>query len=179
MSFKVQKGLVNYNEFAVFFDAWLAHDPNDPGYSPEPEEYQRWSKVRDYNFDKDGTSQYQIDVDDLMYLANEWAWAACWKQSQLDLFDYILMEMAMGGGGMEMLSMPMSFGFASPQEPQPEPVKRTTAELVSLAEGIYGIIEYVDSVEKTDENAENLYDIKVFLEDVLRDLQEEHQQKKT
>ena len=73
-----------------------------------------------------------------------------------------------------MMMEPMSFGFAGlPAEPGPEPVELSTAELVSLVEGIYGIIKYVDSVEKTHENAENFYEIKAFLEGVLRDLQAE------
>jgi len=59
-------------------------------------------------------------------------------------------------------------------EPKPEEAELSTAELASLAEGIYAIIEYVDTaIEEDHENAENLSDMKTFLKDVLKDSQAE------
>ena len=116
-------GIVNNYEFAEFAVWWLAHDPNDPGYTPDPEEYAIWSSARDYNFDKIGTSLYQIDVDDLMTIANDWAWIACWKQSQFDHFDSMVTAMATGGAeSMMMTPMAMSsMCVAYETVPVPEP----------------------------------------------------------
>jgi len=84
-----------------------------------------------------------------------------------------------GGGGESMMMYPMetsSTSFVYEPEPEPEPVERTTAEFVSFVEGIYDIIEHLDaSIEQDHENAENLCEIKTFLEDVLRELEAERQ----
>ena len=177
-------GLVNYAEFAEFADVWLIRDPNDPGIITDPnfsddpdyaspETLAMWIEKWDsfYNLDDEGTSEYMIDVYDLVVIANDWAWAACWKQSQLNLFENIIMEMMMGGGSEDIMFATELAQLSSFTVFDPVPVERTTAELVSFVEGIYGIIEYVDSVEETHENAENLYDIKAFLEEVLKEMQ--------
>ncbi len=160
-------GMVNYYEFAMFADEWLEGDPNYFGDPTNEDERNAWIKARKYNFNGD----HEINLADLMYLAHDWAWIACWKQSQFD-------NMMMMGGGESMEMYPMEMGFAVlPDEPEPapapEPVERTTAEMVSFVKGIYDIIEYVDAVGETHENAENLYEIKTFLEGVLQDLQAE------
>ncbi|MCK5566063.1 MAG: right-handed parallel beta-helix repeat-containing protein, partial [Planctomycetes bacterium] len=109
-------GLVNNYEFAMFSKAWLAHDPNEPDYAPsDPNEYAIWSRARDYNFDKDGDSQYVIDSADLLKLANDWAWQACWKD-----FDRGFAMMGMGGDG-EMTAMPMGMDMMVIEAPAVEP----------------------------------------------------------
>jgi len=180
-------GLVNYIEFAAFGEVWLNRDPNDPGIITDPNfaddpDYadpetlamlrEKWDSF--FNLNDTGSSEYMIDTDDLVVIAQDWAWIACWKESQLDILDNMTMAMSMGGGeSMAMEVTPMSFGFeALSKEPEPEQIELSTPELVSLVEGIYAIIEYVDTaIEEGHENAENLYEMKDFLEEVLLDLQ--------
>jgi hypothetical protein len=182
-------GIVNNAEFARFASMWLMRDPNDPGiitdpnFSSDPDYadpetlamwFEKWDAF--YNLDNDGNSQYMIDVDDLMVVAADWLWIACWKESQMDIFEDMATSMAMGGGeGMAMM-MPMAFGFGfeSFTEPVPEQEPElSTGEVFSLAEGIYSIIEYVDiTIEEGYENTDDLCEMKDFLEDVLQDLQE-------
>jgi hypothetical protein len=128
---------------------------------------QTWDPL--YNLDED----YDVDYGDFAVFAQNWLWRACWKQSPLDLME----TMAMGGGESMAMSSPMAFGFTALEEqtaPEPEEAELSTAELASLAEGIYAIIEFLDtSIEEGYENAENLYEMKDFLEGVLEDLQTE------
>ncbi len=106
-------GIVNYQEFAEFAEFWLLRDPNDPGIitdpnfsddpdyaSPETLEMwrEKWNSF--YNLDDTGTSEYMIDVDDLVVIAHDWLWIACWKESQLEWLESITMEMMSMGGGM-------------------------------------------------------------------------------
>ena len=158
-------GLVNNLEFAIFADAWLAHDPNDPGYSPDPEEYVRWSKVRDYNFDKNGTSQYQIDLADFVIFVEDWAWRACWKDLEKG---FSMMEM---GGGMQMMSMD-SVSSETLTAPQPEP---TIEEQIKQTEDA---LDFFDEVLKDEEvkqtiDLDNLQKVIDDLEDQLEALKDE------
>ncbi len=158
-------GLVNNKEFAIFFDAWLAHDPNDPGYSPDPEEYARWSKVRDYNFDKNGTSQYQIDIDDLMFLANDWLWQACWK----NLEGPWMMAMGRGmGQGMrlESVSLSQTAAIAKPE--------LTIEEQIAQAEDGLEFFEKLlkDKDVMEEVNTEDIYGLIDSLESLLYELKE-------
>jgi len=129
---------------------------------------QTWDPL--YNLDED----YDVDYGDFAVFAQEWLWRACWRQSPLDLME----TMAMGGGeGMAMMAMPVemsvSVSLAEP-EPEPEEAELSTAELASLVEGIYAIIEYIDTaIEEDLENTDDLYEMKDFLEGVLQDLQAE------
>ena len=176
-------GTVDSCELVVFAGAWLTRDPNDPGIITDPNfaddpDYARpetlamWRENWDplYNLDGD----YDVDYGDFAVFAQEWLWRACWKQSQLDLME----TMAMGGGeSMAMMTEPVVLGFAALEEEtasEPEEAELSTAELASLAEGIYAIIEYVDTaIEEGHENIEELYEMKEFLEGVLQDLQAE------
>jgi hypothetical protein len=182
-------GIVNNAEFADFASMWLMRDPNDPGIITDPnfsddpdyadsETLAMWFEKWDvfYNLDSTGSSQYMIDIDDLMVIAADWLWIGCWKESQMDLFEDMATTMAMGGGEGMMMMLPMSFGFEYFTEPvpEPEPEELSTGEIFSLAEGIYDIIEYVDiAIEEGYENTDDLLEMKDFLEDVLQDLQEE------
>ena len=124
---------------------------------------QTWDPL--YNLDGD----YDVDYGDFAVFAQDWLWRTCWRQSPLDLME----TMAMGGGeGMLAMSVEMSSVSVSLAEPEPEDAELSTAELASLAEGIYEIIKYIDTaIEEGYENAENLYELKDFLEGVLQDLQ--------
>ena len=175
-------GIVNNYEFAMFSYVWLIHDPEDPAVVADPnytdaetlaEWQEKWNDI--YNLDGSvGTSQYVIDAGDLIVLAGEWLDVPCWMQSLLDKFDD---DMAMAMGGESMMMMPMGFmsmAYEPEPEPAPEPVERSIAETVTFVEGIYDIIEYLDtSIEEDHENAENIYGMKTFLEGVLQDLQAE------
>jgi hypothetical protein len=80
-------GLVNNKEFALFNKAWLQYDPDinsDPNFSAN------WNEKCDLN--KDG----QVELNDIIILARNWSWKACWKK-----LDQGFVMMAMGGG-MEM-----------------------------------------------------------------------------
>ena len=182
-------GQVDSCELIELAGAWLTHDPNDPGIITDPnfaddpdyadpETLEMWRQTWDplYNLDGD----YDVDYGDFAVFAQNWLWRACWKQGPLDMMEM----MAMGGGeGMLALSevegmMSVEMGSVSmsltESEPKPEEAELSTAELASLAEGIYAIIEYVDTaIEEDHENAENLSDMKTFLKDVLKDSQAE------
>jgi hypothetical protein len=127
-----------------------------------------WRETWDplYNLDGD----YDVDYGDFAVFTQNWLWRTCWKQSPLDLME----TMAMGGGEGMMMPLVMDSVPMSLTEPEPEqkPGELSTAELASLAEGIYAIIEYVDTtIEEDYENTEDLYELKDFLEGVLQDLQ--------
>lgn len=173
-------GIVNNFEFVMFADAWFVHDPNEPGYTPDPIEYQIWSSVRHFNLDKTGSSQYYIDADDLSKFAIKWLSIPCWKQSLLDRF--VSMTAAMTGGESMMMApmtmSSMSLTIEPAPVPETEPEELTTKELYSLAEGIHAIIEHVDtSIDEDHKNAENLYEMKAFLVDVLQEMQMDRQKK--
>ncbi len=168
-------GTVDSCELVVFACAWLTHDPNDPGIITDPnfaddpdyadpETLAMWREEWDplYNLDGD----YDVDYGDFAVFAQDWLWRTCWKP-----------QSARGAQQSMAMSEPLASGFASLAKepaPEPEPAERTTAQLVSLMEGIYSIIEYVETaIEEGHENAENLCEMKDFLEGVLQDLQAE------
>jgi len=131
---------------------------------------QTWNPL--YNLDED----YDVDYGDFAVFAQDWLWRTCWKQSPLDLME--MMSMGSGEGMFALIGvggiMPVEMDSVSVSlaEPEPEEAELSTAELASLSEGIYQIIEYVDTaIEEGYENAEDLYEIKDFLEGVLQDLQ--------
>jgi hypothetical protein len=171
-------------ELIEFAGAWLTHDPNDPGIITDPnfagdpdyaspETLEMWRQTWEplYNIDGD----YDVDYGDFAVFAQDWLWRTCWKQSPLDLMEM----MAMGGGGEGMMMMPVAMGSVSISsmelEPKPEEAELATDQLASLIERVYGMIEYFDTaIEEGHENAENLYEMKAFLEQVLLDLQAEY-----
>ena len=157
----------------------ITTDPNfinDPNYV-DAETLAMWFETWDpfYNLNTDGDSEYMIDLADLMVLCEDspqvWLWIACWKQSQISYFE----SMAMGGASMTLAPMSMSLAFEPITVAEPEPVERSTAELVTFVEGIYEVIKCVDVyIEEDYENAENLYDMREFSEEVLLDLKKGH-----
>ena len=111
------------------------------------------------------TTKYITDLQDL---AGDWQWMSCEYMK-----DVPMQEMSMPmSSDMESMAMPMTISM---EETVPEPVERSAAELASIAEGIYDMIEYIGtSIEEDHENAENLYDMKTFLEDVLMEMQADY-----
>ena len=148
----------------MFSKAWLAHDPNEPDYDPsDPNEYAIWSSARDYNFDKDGDSQHQIDFADLLKLANDWLWQACWKD-----FDRGFAMMTMGGGGESMTAAPVqptSFVAAAPEPTIEERIEQTEDALDFFNE----VME--DEELKETINLDNLQKVIDALEAQLEELE--------
>jgi parallel beta-helix repeat protein len=134
-------GLVNYFEFAIFSDAWLAYDPNEV-IPPEtdPAIHAAWAKAKRCDFDED----YDIDIVDLIYLANDWLWQGCWKK--LDQ-GFAMMSM---GGGMEMMSLETA------AIPQPEP---TVEEQIEQYEYL---IDWLEILWKTDKSIRDAIDKDAF-----------------
>jgi uncharacterized repeat protein (TIGR01451 family) len=160
-------GIINFYEFSVFSGAWLSHDPNGPGGDPNG-----WNPI--CNLDASGTSQYVIDLDDLIaFVENDpqvWLWEACWRD------DGLYGSMAMGGGESMMaapMMEPMSFedaAFESVEETDPY-AAMSSDEVVFLVVGIHHVIDHIEiSLEKDHENAEKLTEAKDFLEEVLADI---------
>lgn len=94
-------GLVNLFEFNGLSKAWLGHDPNDPVWADpnvaDPNLSEGWYEWKyKYNFEPTGSSQYSIDLADLMTFLEDapWLWKACW----LDLEELQLQQMAFGSG---------------------------------------------------------------------------------
>ncbi|NLW84751.1 MAG: DUF1565 domain-containing protein [Phycisphaerae bacterium] len=106
-------GLVNLYEFNQFSRAWLSHDPNDPALTdpnhvdyyyltdPNSPGYVTPSSIAAWyphghaiNYVATGTSQYRIDLADLVFFLDNapWLWKACW----VDL-EEMQMQQMMGG----------------------------------------------------------------------------------
>ncbi len=110
-------GLVNMDEFGLFSQSWLGHDPNDPAWVADPNmlnpDYVHpilgparaalaWSSR--CNLASTGNSRYAIDIADLeMFVAEgNWLWQACWK---------VLSE-PLPAEAMTMMASPESFETA-------------------------------------------------------------------
>jgi hypothetical protein len=141
-------GIVNMVEFNRWARVWLAHDPDDPAIlnpghpdyeyltdpnSPgyvTPESRAAWyPDGYTFNYVAAGTSQYSIDLTDLLYWLEEapWLWVACWKTEAMQL------EMMMAGGS-EMLRM---VGFEPLLlETQAVPQKTVLEQMAELANAI-------------------------------------------
>lgn len=172
-------GLVNLYEFSAFSRAWLSRDPNDPSLPSDPNlidpnDFTNWNPACDLNED------YTVSLPDIVMFIDEapWLWRACW------LTDDSLFEMLVLSGGESMLmAMPLESlsaesGFAVPVELEAENpyADMSTAEVVSLVQGVYGVLEYVNTaITEDNENTENLLEIKDFLEDVLADIRASRQ----
>ena len=167
-------GIVNYEEFEYFSLAWLSHDPNDPAWIADPnladpdlsEDWYEWKYM--CNLDDLGDSEYEIDFADLDIFVNDWLWTACWKQSNIDRVE----SMMMATGGAESMMVPMGFAMT---EPEPEPAKLTEEQLIELVKGIYGIMSSLDESFLADElEEEKLDEFMDFFGSILLDLQEEY-----
>jgi hypothetical protein len=85
-------GLVNLFEFSGLSRAWLGHDPNDPVWLGDPnladpnlsEDWYDWKHK--YNYNPTGSSQYSIDLADLIAFLEDapWLWQACWLNENIE-----------------------------------------------------------------------------------------------
>lgn len=135
-------------EFNFFSKAWRAHDPDDPAIlnpghpdyeyltdpnSPgyvTPESLAVWyPDGYTFNYVATGTSQYAIDLSDLLYWLEEapWLWTACWRT------DILQPEMMMAGGG-EMLRMSVFEPLLL--ETQTVPEKTVMEQMAELVDAI-------------------------------------------
>jgi len=93
-------GIVNLVEFNAFSRAWLSRSPDeytDPNLI-DPNAIANWNPK--CNLADTGTSQYVIDLADLMNLVEDtpWLWIACWKLEEINA-----MTAMMSGGEESML----------------------------------------------------------------------------
>ena len=193
-------GFLNLEEFALFAQAWLGHDPNDPAFDPNdmsynpdlsdpncadyisPAQKAAWNPT--CNLIDSGKNAYSIDLADTMNFVDNgyWLWTACWKYSQIHRFENMMAAMmSSSGGGESMVATSMMSSMSMELTAAEATVETTDTEadyanmpipkLVSLVVGIHDIIDILEvSIEEDPENAENLYEAKEFLEDVLSDI---------
>ena len=172
-------GILNLKEYRYWAASWLSHDPNDPAINdPNHPDYDDLTDPNspDYidpnrtaawlpkcNLIDTGDSEYAIDLADLMeFLDNGWwLWEACWRKSQRDRFENMMMAM-------------MSMESTAIVAVEPKPAKPSEEEqLASLVMGIHAILAEIDkSIVEGHENSENLYDAVDYLKEVLLDLKE-------
>ena len=140
-------GLVNYEEFDLFAENYLLHDPNDssiitdpnfigdPNYV-DPETLEYWRQYWDpfYNLDDSGASEYEIDLADLDIFLGNWLWEACWRESYLS-------AMSVMAGGGESMMMGMSMEFTAPAA-----VEQEAPTLEELAEQLLKTLDWLDDI---------------------------------
>lgn len=192
-------GILNLEEFSPFAQAWLSHNPNDPAFDPNDVSYnpnlsdpnhadyispgQKAAWKTTCNLIDSGESAYSIDFADMMdFIDNgHWLWTACWKYSQMHRFENMMVAMMSSGGESTMMATPMMSSMSMELTATETTVETADTEtdyanmsipkLVSLVVGIHDIIDILEiSIEEDHENAENLCEVKEFLEDVLSDI---------
>ena len=148
-------GLVNLHEFAKFSRVWLAHDPNDPaltdpnhvdyfyltdpnspGYVTLSSKAAWYPDGHNFNYVTTGTSQYRIDLADLIFFLEDapWLWKACW----VDLEEMQMQQMMPGGGGEELLFIESAFEPVETIHLESPPVQEKSAleQILDLATAI-------------------------------------------
>jgi hypothetical protein len=164
------------HEYGGFARAWLSADPNnplcdpnDPGYVSDPNDpgfISEEDKLR-YRLRWDIDDDLDVDMADLALFCDEWLWTACWRDSQTYRFD--MMAMAMGGGESMMMTEPYAMESTTVDSVAIEGYQPPTLEQSAAA-----ILVYVNwYIEQNHPNTEALYDMKVFLEDTLKELRKE------
>jgi hypothetical protein len=169
-------GVINYEDFAVLSHAWLSCDPNTYPPPKDPEDEYIWY-VQRWGFQADLSQDGCVNLDDLVIFSEQtyenWLWTACWREDYWDVWG---MKVGGGegmlalGGAEEMKTMPMMIeGFEATSE---QSVCEVDPEM--LEQNIRLVHEEIEKAIETEEeglNLENLFEIKVFLEEVLWDLQ--------
>jgi len=147
-------GVINLHDFRLFSDAWLSHDPEEPGLT-DPNLAVGWNSL--CNLDDAGDSEYMIDLADFYIFCENWLWQACWRS------DYVECGMMMGGGETMMMAPAASaISFESAPQPSASVENEPVVETHILAQIIY----IVDEVIKSEpDNAEGLMEMKDILED--------------
>jgi hypothetical protein len=138
-------GLVNLVEFSGLSRAWLGHDPNDPAWIADPnvrdpnlsEGWYEWKYQ--YNFEPTGSSQYSIDLADLMTFLEDapWLWTACW----LDLEELQMQQMT-SGNGESLLALNSAEEMISSSQSSPGLMELSSVEM--LAEST--VVQQAESV---------------------------------
>ncbi len=179
------------------------NDPNHPDYDDltdpnslnyiDPIRFEGWYEGKIIcNFDAtvDTDTEYEVDLADFDIFLDDWLWIACWKQSQMNRFDNMMAAMSSSSESMTMMA-PMSMSATTLTtsslsmdlatekdlvESEPDYATMPSQELVPLVSGIQDIIGHLDSsIAEGHKNAENLYDAKVFLSEVLQDIESARQ----
>lgn len=163
-------GIINLKEFSILSSAWLTQDPNSPSYpnpnNPDPNDVYAWY-VLDAGPKADLNQDSYVDLYDLIEFCEDspqgWLWQACWHENYV--------EMMRMGIDSSIAAPPMSLSLPASKiiqsksvyrEPDPETMEKTILE----------ILDYVDlRIQEKDENIEGLYDMKIFLEECLVDIQ--------
>jgi uncharacterized repeat protein (TIGR01451 family) len=112
-------GIVNLVEFNAFSRAWLSRSPDeytDPNLI-DPNAIANWNPK--CNLADTGTSQYVIDLADLMNFVEDtpWLWIACWKLPEINA----MTTMMAGGGEGQMQSLEAGFMETEALQAIPEP----------------------------------------------------------
>ncbi|RKY06200.1 MAG: hypothetical protein DRP65_12055 [Planctomycetota bacterium] len=180
-------GVVNMYEFSKFSSAWLSHDPNDPAWISDPNlvdpnDSINWNPV--CNLDDTGSSEYVIDLADLVVFASDtpWLWEACWRDNYIAMYGIM-----MGGGGESMLVLGaeeviMESTLASSEESSYADEEQniyadmSEPELALFVKGIYELIEQLEIwIEEDPENTESAAEIIDHLESMLVDIKKSRQ----
>jgi len=176
-------GIINLHEYAIFAEAWLSVDPNNPLCDPNNPSYV--SDPNDPNYiSEDDKLRYRpkcdldtdldVDLSDLALFCDEWLWMACWKEAQLYRFD--MMAMTMGGGESMMMAVPFAEAFSTTALAEPEP-SLPESDLARLVGGINEIMAFVDETIAEDPfNAASLSEMKASLAEILLALYYEDRQ---
>jgi len=123
-------GIINMKEIPKFAAAWLSVDPNY--YDPNNYDPNYHSSGWDPECDIAGVN-HTVDIEDLVSLADEWLWWACWWDEEAMMG---MMMMAPSGGGMELSAGSWS-AKAVPVEEEAVPMA-TLEEMTAWLEEIYG-----------------------------------------
>ena len=175
---------MNMHEYGIFARAWLSVDPNNPlcdpnnpNYVSDPNEpdYITEGHKRRYKAKCDLDNDLDVDLLDLDLFSDEWLWMACWKESQIYRYDFMMMEMTMAGGESMMMSTPMTATISMEASPveyvEPEPAFKSDSALAGFIAGVNEIIDFVDAaIEQDQSGSKHLYELKASLEDVLWEL---------
>jgi len=144
-------GVVNLAEFAMFSAAWLSEDPNDTGL-PDP----NWNGRCDIN------DSGIIDLADLVAVADNWLWSACWRPSSEGIW------MMMAGGGGDSSSAMTAATSSTVTEAQPKPTEMTLEERIAQLTDILNWLE--DEISQNEVVYETITkeQIQAFIDDVLK-----------
>ncbi|HPD48465.1 MAG TPA: right-handed parallel beta-helix repeat-containing protein [Anaerohalosphaeraceae bacterium] len=169
-------GIVNFNEYCIFAEAWLSVDPNNPLCDPnnpnyvsdpnDPNYISEDDKLR-YRAKCDLDTDLDVDLADLSLFSDEWLWMACWREAQAYRFD--LMAMAMGGGESMMMAVPFAKTFSTALT-EPE-TALAESDLARLVHGVYEIMAFVDeTIAEDPANSASLLEMKASLAEILLEL---------
>ena len=174
-------GAVNLREFALISRHWLAHDPNDPAiidpnhpdhdYLTDPNspgyineyQFERWNSA--INIVDVESSQYRIDLADLLYFLDEapWLWVACWNyEYQI----YCASQMMVGGDVENIFSSSTTLEeFTEYQEIRKlKSLEQSTIQILALVE---------EAIVDEQYNQEGLLEIRDFLYQSLLEIYEQ------